>query len=227
MSTKRETIESLREKLREKNADSTYSNKFLYQTLLEQARWLIRREATAGRIWRSSSLFHPYTIRMIEVSPIDSCLHIKTNCKIYRSAERIPDLWEDSSGPMIRTVTSVDGTTDFFYTTSLVWASKKNDPYRKKLDKKYFFFEDGYLWMPEDNPHNVTIFGFFIDDTILHKQNCLDCDDKDCIRFLDTPFSVPAWVEAEMMAKALELLAGVSKRMPEDEQINKNTNNKG
>lgn len=227
MSTKRQIIESLREKLKEKNADSNYSNQFLYQTLLEQAKWLIRREASAGRIWASSSLFKSYPVKMIEVSLIDSCLPIKANCKIFRSAERIPEIWEDANGPMLKSVSSVDGSTDFFYTNSTTWQSKIKDPYRKKGNTKYSFFEDGYLWIPEHNPHYANILGFYIDDITLIKQDCLDCnEEKDCIRFLDTPFMIPNWIEAEMMAKALELLLN-TKRIPEDEQINKNTNIKG
>lgn len=226
MSTKRQVIESLREKLRERNADSNYTNQFLYQTLLEQAKWLIRREATAGRIWKSSKLFQPYPVRIIEVSTIDSCLKIKTNCKIYRSAEKLPVLWEDENGPFVKAVSSIDGTTDFFYTNSTTWQSKRKDPYQKNSKTMYSFFEDGYLWIPEHNPHTVELLGFFVDDVTLSKQNCIDCDEKDCVRFLDTPFMAPGWVEAEMMAKSLELLLN-TKRIPEDEQINKNPNTKG
>jgi hypothetical protein len=226
MSTKRKSIESLRKKLNELNADSTYSNQFLYQTLLEQGKWLIRREASAGRVWASSSLFQPLTIRVIEVPLIDSCLPIKTGCRIFRSAERLPDLWEDANGPLLKSVSSVDGSTDFFYTTSTVWMQIRKDPYRSKGTTKYVFFEDGYLWFPEHNPNFATVFGFYTDDISMHEQDCLDCEKKDCIRFLDTPFWIPGWVEAEMMAKAVELLAGVTKRLPDDEQINKNPNTK-
>lgn len=163
---------------------------------------------------------------MVEVPLIDSCLPLRTNCKIFRSAEKLPELWEDSNGPLLKSISSVDGSTDFFYTTSTAWASKKGDPYRKKLDKKYSFYEDGYLWVPEHNPHYVNITGFFADDVALHEQECLDCEDKECIKFLDTKFMIPGWIEAEMMNKALELLLN-SKRIQEDEQIDKNPNNKG
>lgn len=227
MSTNRQVIDSLREKLRERNADSNYTNQFLYQTLIEQAKWLIRRESTAGRIWKSSSLFQPFTIRIVEVPLVDSCLGIKTNCKIYRSADKLPELWEEENGPFIKSVSSLDGSTDFFYTNSTTWQSKRKDPYQRKTDTKYSFFEGGYLWIPEHNPHKVTVLGYFVDDISLIDQDCIECDDKkDCIRFLDTPFLAPSWIEAEMMAKAVELLAGVSKKLPEDEQINKNPNSK-
>jgi len=226
MSTKRRLIDSLREKIRERNADSRFSNQFLYQTLLEQAKWIIRRETTAGRIWASSSLFQSYTVRILEVSLIDSCLPITSNCKIYRSAEKMPELWEDTNGPMFKTITSVDGSTDFYLTTPSVWMNRKKDPYRKKGTSKYAFYMDGYLWIPEHNPHYVKTVGYYIDDISLVKDNCLDCDeDKDCVRFLDTPFTGPEWIEAEIISKSLELLFN-SKKLPEDEQIDKNPTRK-
>ena len=225
MSTKRKLIESLREKIRERNADSRYTNQFLYQTLLEQAKWIIRREATAGRIWGSSSLFQNFNVRMIEVPLIDSCLPISSNCKIYRSAEKLPDIWDDAYGPMLKSITSVDGSTDFFLTSALTWSNIKKDPYKKFANTKYSFYEDGYLWSPEHNPHFLTVRGYYIDDISLIESQCLDCDKKDCIRFLDTPFTGPEWIEAEVIGKSLELLFN-SKRLQEDEQIDKNTTRK-
>jgi len=228
MSTKREIIDSLRNKLREKNSDSTYSTQFLYQTILEQTQWLILRESSAGRIWGSNFLFQNYIVRMIEVPLIDSCLPIKAKCTIYRSAEKLPDIWQDGSGPMLKSVSSVDGSIDYFYTTSGVWMHKRKDPYKSKSNQKYCFFEDGYLWIPEDNPHYASVLSYYTDDVSLHTQQCLDCEaaNTECVRFLDTPFTCPQWVEAEIIAKSLELLAGTSKRMPEDEEINKNTTRK-
>lgn len=223
MNTKRKIIESLRNKIRELNADSNYSNQFLYQSILEQASWLISREASTGGIWVNTALFQSYTVKMIEVSLIDSCLPISSGCKIFRSKERLPNLWLDKSGPMLRSVSSVDGSTHFFYTTSIVWSNKRKDPYKNKAQTKNCFFEDGYLWIPEHNPHYVSVLGYFEDDLSLATQNCTDCDNKDCVRFLDTSFNVPPKLVAEILSKALQLLVGISRTIPEDLQINKNS----
>lgn len=228
MSTKRQVIDSLRNKLRERNADSNYSNKFLYQTLLEQAKWLIKREVSAGRIWRNVSFFQTLScLDVIEASPIDPCCTIKTGCTMYRTSIKLPETWQDDNGPLIKTISSIDNNTSFFYTTPTTWQNKKNDPYNRKSNEKYAFFLNGYLWFPEHNPHKINVYGIFMDDVSTIETSCNPCkDDKPCVRFLDTSFMFPEWVEAEMMAKAIELLAGVSKRLPEDEQIDKNPTRK-
>lgn len=225
--TKRQAIDSLRNKLRERNADSNYTNQFLYQTLLEQAKWLIKREISAGRIWRNVSFFQTLScIDVIETSVIDPCCPIKTNCSIYRTERKLPETWQDDNGPLIKTISSIDNSTSFFYTTPTTWQNKKNDPYNRKSTEKYCFFADGYLWFPEHNPHKVNIYGLFTDDTSIIDTVCNPCKDRPCTRYLDTRFMFPEWVEAEMMAKAIELLAGVSKRIQEDEQIDKNPTRK-
>jgi len=220
MSTKRQRIDSLRNKLRERNADSNYSNQFLYQSLLEQDKWLIKREINSGRIYKNVAFFQTLLCQeVIELSTIDECCPVKTNCKIYRLKCKLPLFWIDEDGPILKSVTSVDGSTSWEMTTPTTWLSIKEDPYQKKSKQMYTFYADGYLWFPEHNPHLVNILGFWEDD-ISGLNGCVK--NQPCVRYLDSESFVPAWLEAEAQAKALELLAGVSKRLPEDEEINKN-----
>lgn len=225
--TKRQAIETLRQELRERTADSKLSNQFLYNELLKQAKWLVKREVSGGRIYTNNSFFQTIgCMDVIEVPAIDECCPIKTNCKIYRTKNKLPEAWVDNDGAVIRSISSVDGSTDFFYTTSTSWSSKSKDPYQKMGKIKYAFFEDNYLWFPVNNPHKISISGYFVDE--LHDTDmCSECREKvDCVRFLDSKFMVPAWLEAEMYAKALQQIASITMRMQEDEQIDKNTNRK-
>jgi hypothetical protein len=224
MSTKRQVINSFRKKLQELGADSTYTNQFLYQALMEQAKWLIKREIHSGRIYSNNSFFQVLGCQeVIETSTIDECCPIKVNCKIYRTKEKLPETWVDNDGPVLKSVTSVDGSTEFFVISPGVWTNKKNDPYMKmSKDIKYAFISENYIWFPEHNPHRVNITGFYTDD-ISDRSACKD--KKDCVRFLDTEFMLPGWLEAEMMAKALQQMM-VTKQLPEDAQIDKNTNRK-
>lgn len=228
MASKRQLIETFREMLKERNADSTYTNQFLYSVLSEHAKWLIRREVSAGRIYVNNSFFQTLScVDVIETSTVDDCCPIKTNCKIYRTKNKLPEMWVDNSGPVLKSVSSIDGSTDFFYTNSTTWQSKRNDPYQKMGNVKYSFFSDGYLWFPEHNPHKVNIYGFFTEDVAILERECENCDEpKPCVRFLDTQFMLPGWLEAEMMSKALQEIAGVTKKLPEDVDINKNPNRK-
>ena len=75
---------------------------------------------------------------------------------------------------------------------------------------------------PSHDPRIVNIYAFFTDDV----QRLSSCEKiEKCIRFLDTRFMIPDWLEAEMYAKAMESLM-ISKQVPEEEQIDKNVNRK-
>lgn len=229
MSTKRQIIDSFRMKLKQRNADTSFTNQFLYNTLMEHAKWLIRREISAGRIYRNTSFFQTLGCQDVsETSMIDNCCPVKTNCKIYRTHNLVPDMWNDTTGPVIKTVTSVDGTTDFFVTSAEAWQNKRNDPYQKMSGNKYCFYANGYIWFPEHNPHKINVTGFYMDDLKLRSSTCEDCSntEKECVRFLETKFMLPDWLEAEMFTKATEQLVGITQRLPEDEQIDKNETRK-
>lgn len=229
LSTKRQIISDFRKMLQEQSADSTYSNQFLYNALMNQGKWLVKREISAGRIYRNNSLFQTLgCVPIVETSTVDPCCPVKTNCKIYRTKNKLPETWIDSNGPVIRSITSVDGTTDFFYTDPITWQSKRNNPYYKMMDNKYVFPADGYLWFPEHNPHFINVIGYFTDDvSLIETDACTPkCDDKkECTRFLDTNFMVPDWLHAEMFTKAFQLMLP-TKQTVEDVQIDKNTNKK-
>ncbi len=225
--TKRQAIDTFRQQIREKTADSKFSNQFLYNVLMNHAKWLIKREVAGGRIYTNNSLFQTLKcVDVIETSTIDECCPIKTNCKIYRTKNKLPEAWIDNSGPIIKSVTSVDRSTEFFYTSPATWLSKKIDPYQKMSKTKYVFFADNYLWFPLHNPHKISIEGYFL-DLVKVEDMCNECEkDEDCVRFLDTNFLLPGWLEAELFSKALDQMLRGTMRLQEDEQIDKNTNRK-
>lgn len=222
MSTKRQLIESLREKLKERNADSKYTNQFLYNVLNEQAKWLIKRTIDKGELWLDQSRFQILScIETIETSIIDPCCPIKTNCKIYRSKNLLPEIWNNYTGPLIRRVMSIDYSTDFILVSPIQWEAKKKDPYNTMSTQKYAFFANGYLWFPVDNPHVAAAEAFYKEDV----NTLSTCEKKDCTKYLDNQFMIPESLEAEMFAKALQQLVPLKNIIP-DEQIDKNTNRK-
>ncbi len=227
MESKRIKIDVFRQQLQERNADSEYTNQFLYLTLASNAKWLIKREVSAGRIYRNNSLFTPFVVDVIEVPLVDVCFNLPTNCKIYRSKEKLPETWTDNDGPIIKSVTSIDSSTPFFIIDEKTWQSRVNDPYQRNSKLQYAFVSNGYVWIPKNNPHKIIIRAFYKDDLRLLTRECEECqNEQDCLRFLDTDFMIPDWIEAEMYAKSLEQIAGITKRLPDDAQIDKNPNRK-
>lgn len=226
--TKRQAIQKFRKDLNERNADSSFTNKYLYDSLLVHAKWLIKREVSAGRIYKNNSFFQTLPVReVIAVSSIPEGLGIETKCKIFRTKSKLPEMWLDNDGPIIKSISSLDRSNTFTVISPNEWYTKKQDPYQKYNKEKYCFYLDEYLWFPEHNPNLVLINAFFMDDVSRLHEDCVSCnEDGDCMKYLDTKLNVPDWVEGEMFAKAIEQVAGITKRLPEDEQIDKNATRK-
>lgn len=226
--SKRTILNTLRKELNQQNADSTYLDQFLYDSLMKQAPWLIKREVSAGRIYRNNSIFQTLPhVPVIQTSVIPDCLHIPSNCKIYRTKHPLPEMWMDNDGHIIKSVSSLDGSTSFTFTTPSSWQDKQADPYQAMSKEKYCFFADGYLWFPRDNPRKVNVFGFFKEDVRLSPHDhCDDCGTDECLRYLDTKFLVPDYILAELFAKTQQAILGMTMRIPEDTTINKNPNQK-
>lgn len=220
MITKRQFITQLRKKLRENNADTGMTNQFLYYSLMEQAKWIVKREIRAGKVYKNMSLFKPLKcIRVVESSIIEQGCPIQIPCNIWRTDKKLPDTWQDDYGPVIKYAMSVDDSTRWHLISKEEWISKQNSPYAKYDKTKYMIFSDGYLWFPRENPRRINVYGYWIDDPILHSE----CGDKPvCVKYLDTPFEIPEWTEAEIINKTFELLLKGTKQIPVDEQIDKN-----
>lgn len=217
----RDIIYKLRVRLKEVSADTFYSNQFLYNTFLEQGSWLVKREISGGRIYKSTTLFQTLSCQdVVEDSTINPCCPIKTNCKMYRTKHKIPPTWFDNDGPVLKRVSSVDNSTEFFITTPTTFSFKEKDPYQNKNLEFYTFYADGYLWFPKVNPRKINILGFFRSE-IYHLNGCDPTNE--CKPFLDREFFFPDWLEAECIGHCFNNIAPTISA-PVDMNVNKNPN---
>jgi|694.fasta_scaffold00342_45 hypothetical protein len=224
MITKRQAILQLRKKIQEQHADTGYTNQFLYLSILEQAKWIVKREIRSGRVYKNMDLFKPLKCkRVVESSIIENSCPIKIPCNIWRTDKKLPDTWQDDYGPVIKYAMSVDDSTRWHLISKEEWINKQSSPYFKLDKTKYMIYSDGYLWFPRENPKRINIYGYWIDDPLLYSE----CGDKpQCIKYLDTPLYIPDWTEAEIINKAFEILIKGTKQIPLDEDINKSENRK-
>lgn len=222
--TKREAISILRDKIKERSIDTTYTNFFLYKVLEEQFSWLIRRDI--ARVYKSTELFQVLKeFQVDEILPSDC--EIDTNCRMFRTRYALPEIWIDDKGPVIRSITSIDFSTAFTRININEIKDKLVNPYVRIAKEKYYYFLEGYIYFLDFNPNKVNISAFFKDDLSLFERKCTDCDEsKDCKLYLDSKLFVPTWTLAEAQAKALDQLARVSKALPEDVQPDNNPNRK-
>lgn len=222
--TNREIISKVRKSIQEKDTDSTYTNKFLYSKIVENAKWLISREIKSGGIWTNSSLFQTRRcMPVIKVPKSDPCCPINTGCVMYRTRYKLDSIWNGIDGPIILSVTSLDGSTRFDVLSPEAFENKKKNPYSKYSKELYAIIDsDGFLWWEEQAPKKVHIRAFFKED-INNKYSCKN-EPLKCNPFMDRLFIIPGKIEAEIIDKVVEQVLGRTKAAPADESIDKSEN---
>lgn len=228
----REAISQVKNLFKQVNADSRLTNKEVFSLLKKHAAWIIKRESERLRLIRMDGLFQPYNCIKVIKAPIgDGCcgLRSKLNCEIYRTEEKIPEMYEDLFGPIIRRITSIDGFTDIKLSTVKGIKRFKNNRYANKYltsETIQAYYNDGYIYFPEKHLRVISIEALFteeLDRTNLDCSPCAECEEE-CVKFLDKKLMLSTYLLAQVM-DAIKADLGIREQIPEKaHSIDKNDN---
>lgn len=226
--TYREAISQVRQLFKEVNADSRFSKKLAYSLIKKHSKWIIHRDSEKLKLRNIDSLFQSMKcIKVIEAPIIDPCCGLRIKgCTMYRTQNKLPDIYEDGYGAIINKVTSVDGWTTINITTAKGIKRRRNLPYVKKNNRIDVFYSDGYIYFPDKHLKLVEISAMFLGE-VLKQENCEPCKDCEqiCKKFLDTMWIIPGYLEAQVMDFVKKDIADTYSQIPEkSHEINKNTN---
>lgn len=222
--TKGELISQIKNELRLINADNSLTNKFIWSIITKHLNWLIKRESSKLKIMKQDTIFQTSKCVEIEAVPTvdECCAKICTKCKIYRTKEKLPELYEDGDGVIIKSVYTIDGSIDFSPIKLEEYSRKLENPHSKYDQSKYYFYNNGYLYFPKSSIIRVNVKGYFTNEIV----NTCDPEDKPCQSLLDTPTRIPKYFLGELMQAVLQELTGITLKIQPDEDINKNENRK-
>lgn len=224
--TKGELISQIRNELRLANADSRLTNKLIWSIIQKHSEWLIKRESRKLRILNQDIIFQTIKCADLDYAPvIDDCCGVRSKCKVFRTRAKLPDLYEDDWGVIIKSVFTIDGSEEFTFITIQEYMRKLESPEHIYDKSKYFYYNNGYLYFPKSSIKKVMIKGYFIDEV---ENKCETCpqDEMPCVSMLDSPVRIPAHLLGELMSHVLNELSGITLKIQSDEDINKNENRK-
>jgi hypothetical protein len=224
--TKAEFISRVKVALKELNADSRLPKKFIFSIGQSKLRILINQESNKLKLTRDNTIHQ--TLKCLKVKPvptIDECCGLKSKCEIYRTVDKLPKMFTDEEGVIIKNVLSVDGTTEFVLSTPNSLKRMLGDSSNNKFDKtKYCFYNDGYIYIAKERIKLIKIEAYFEDDVFKYNKECdvcKDCD-KECYSYLDSEWKVPKKLEEIVITQTVTELANIYKRLQEDDTVNKN-----
>jgi len=150
MTTIGEAISRVRNTLKAVKEDPFLTDRVIYSSLIKYGQTLLKREDNAFRLMKISSIFQvlPY-VELIDVDKVEAgCYGVYTGCYFKRSKDKLPGILNGTFGPIIRTVSSIDGSIEMFRTDPGTWVSMTKTTTFKYNTRKYFWYLNGYLYAP-------------------------------------------------------------------------------
>jgi hypothetical protein len=213
MTTVGETISRVRNTLKAVKEDPFLTDRTIYLSILKYGKSLLKREDNQNKLMRMSSLFTvlPY-VELIEIDKIEAhCVGVYSGCTIKRTKEKLPQLFDGVFGPILRTVSGIDGQIELMRTEPGTYTSMTKTTNFKYNKKKYFWYLNGYLYLPDLQWDAIKIEGIFEGD-----RGDFLCDEKDQCQLkqnLQLPF--PEYLFSEIEQFVLQELSTPT-RLPAD-----------
>lgn len=220
-----EVLSRVRNQIKAVRQDAFLTDRFLYSIVSKHAKWLMKREDSKNNLMKFNSIFNTMdNVPLIEVDRIEAgCIGLSTNVTVMRTKDHIPTFMEGYWGPLIRSISSIDGQIILQPTNPTTYvklASSKNFKYNKTF---YYWYLNDHLYFPDIKWPSVRIEGVFDDDIADYK--CITCNENqeyNCVPRQDNPINVPDYLFGEMESNVMKDL-GVMLQIPTDNtQDNKN-----
>ena len=193
MTTIAESISRVRNVLKAVKEDPFLTDRQIYFAIQKYAKTLIKREDNQFRLMKMSSIFQvlPY-VELIDVDKVEAgCLGIYSECYFKRSKDKLPSILDGMFGPIIRTVSSIDGSIEMFRTDPGTWVSITKSTTFKYNTRKYFWYLNGYLYAPNIDWDAIRVEAIF-------ENNTEKCDSDECMIMQDQPLNIPEYLFSEV-----------------------------
>jgi hypothetical protein len=211
MSTIGESISRVRNALKAVKEDAFLTDRTIFFAITKYAQTLLKREDNQFKLMKMSSIFQvlPY-LELIDVDKVEAgCVGVYSGCYFKRTKDKIPSILNGAFGPIIRTVSSIDGTIETYRTEPGIWLSITKSTTYKYNKNLYFWYLDDYLYFPNldwDAVRMEAIFDGYVDS----------CTSDPCELKQNMPLNIPAYLFSEVEQYTVKELS-LSLQIPPDQ----------
>jgi hypothetical protein len=211
MSTIGESISRVRNALKAAKEDAFLTDRTIFFAITKYAQTLLKREDNQFKLMKMSSIFQvlPY-LELIDVDKVQAgCVGVHSGCYFKRTKDKVPSILNGSFGPIIRTVSSIDGTLELYRTEPGIWLSMTKTTTFKYNKNLYFWYLDDYLYFPNLDWEAIRMEAIF--DGYVES-----CSSDPCELKQNMPLNIPAYLFSEVEQYTVKELA-MSLQIPPDQ----------
>ena len=199
-----EVISRVRGQVKAEVQDAFVTDRYVYSLVVKYAQLLMRRQDFANKLMKFNSVWKtlPY-IDLIEVDTVEAdCSGIQSGCIIKRSKNKLPDMIEGYWGPLIRTVSSIDGSIEVQATQPATYTSMTKTTSFKYNKTKYFWYLNGHLYLPNVDWDAIKLEGVFDDEIGFWL-----CEESEqCIPRYEQDINIPEALFAEIETQVVQAM---------------------
>ncbi|MDB4301031.1 hypothetical protein N9926_00975 [Flavobacteriaceae bacterium] len=199
-----EVISRIRGQVKAEVQDAFVTDRYVYSLIIKYAQVLMRRQDFANKLMKFNAVWKtlPY-VQLIDVDRIEaSCSGIQSGCTFKRSKEKLPNMIEGYWGPLIRTLSSIDGSIEMQATQPGTYTSMTKTTSFKYNTTKYWWYINGYIYIPNVEWDAIKIEGVF-DDNI----GAWLCEEgAECIPRYEQEINIPEALFAEIEAQVINAM---------------------
>jgi len=212
-----DVVSRIRSQMKGNTQDAFLTDRMIYAFVLKHAKWLIKREDSKNKLLAFSGVMQVMDfVELIEIDKVEACCTgIKSSCTIKRTKDKLPVFLQGYYGPLIRTISSLDGSEELQPTLPSTYVNLSNSKNFKYNKTKYYWFLDDYLYFPNLEWDAIRVEGLFEDDI-----SAYTCADDECMVRQDQSFNVPDYLLGELESQVYKDLMG-EYQIPIDTAIDK------
>jgi hypothetical protein len=174
--------------------DSRLSNRHVYSKLRSSRVRIISQVINKNQIV-SQWCYQPIYVKMVQAGKHD-CADITTaTCKVLKSTKPIPQIFTDMDKHLIQSVTTIDASQGFGFTTWEDIRFRKGRKYTTDIPECYI--KDGYLYIVDRKVCDLIILTALFNDPIEAKNYSNSCggEYQTCKSYLDYDFAIDGKLE--------------------------------
>tara|TARA_Y100001937_G_scaffold128726_1_gene207348 strand:+ start:32832 stop:33503 length:672 start_codon:yes stop_codon:yes gene_type:complete len=213
-----DVISRVRGQVKAEVQDAFVTDRYIYSLLLKFAQLLMRRQDNANKLIKFNSVWE--TLPLLELIDVDKveaeCSGIRSGVKIKRTKHKLPTFFEGYWGPLIRTISSLDGSIEVQPTYPGTYASMTKTTSFRYNNNKYYWFLNGHIYLPNVEWDAIKLEGVFQED--ISTYTCDKSDD--CLPRREQPFNVPEFLFAEIEQQVLQIILNTL-QIPSEDSDNK------
>ena len=226
MSTLRNLISNVRATHKLLSTDARITDRAIAAEIKVNTFLLVKRETNLRKLWATSTIFTTIPcLEMVEV-PISECCEYVDECTIARSKFKLPTISEGNYQYIIQGVYSINAMSGNGKKLKEITVNRYMNLLKLPIIKneEYYWIMNGYLYVTNPSVKAVRITAMFEEDVpseiLFSDCNCgskVPSTEELCKNPLDKPFSLPGYLEKQVLELTSQKLLNTYFRIKSDQ----------